>query len=62
MIKNWILKKLNKDNSKIELNLLYKLTRDGDSSSSFHNKCNNKGNTLTLLKTTRGYRSGGFIT
>ena len=62
MIKNWILKKLNKENSKIELNLLYKLTRDGDSSSSFHNKCNNKGNTLTLLKTTRGYRSGGFTT
>ncbi len=38
MINNWILKKLNQENKTIEMNLLYKLTRDGDSSSTFHSK------------------------
>ncbi len=44
------------------MNLLYKLTRDGDSSSTFHSKWNGQGYTLSLIRTTLGYRSGGFTT
>ena len=47
-------------NRKVKMELLYKATRDGDSSSSFHNKCNGKSPTLTLVKTSNGYRCGGF--
>ena len=45
---------------KVKMELLYKATRDGDSSSTFHNKCNGKSPTLTLVKTSNGYRCGGF--
>ena len=45
---------------KVKMTLLYKATRDGDSSSAFHNKCNGKSPTLTLVKTSNGYRCGGF--
>ena len=45
---------------KVKMTLLYKATRDGDSSSTFHNKCNGKSPTLTLVKTSNGYRCGGF--
>ena len=62
MINNWILKKLNQENKTVEMNLLYKLTRDGDSSSTFHSYCNGQGYTLTLIRNTLGYRSGGFTT
>ena len=42
--------------------LLYKATRDGDSSMNFHNKCDNKGATLTLVKTVEGWIFGGYTT
>ena len=45
-------------NRKVKMELLYKATRDGDST--FHNKCNGKSPTLTLVKTSNGYRCGGF--
>ena len=45
---------------KIEMKLLYKLTVHGDSASTFHSNCNSKGYTLTLVRTNKGYRSGGF--
>ena len=44
------------------MTLLYKLTRDGDSASTFHSKCNYQGNTLSLIRNTKGFRCGGFIT
>lgn len=47
-------------NRKVKMTLIYKATRDGDSSSSFHNKCDGRSPTLTLVKTTSGYRCGGF--
>ena len=40
--------------------LLYRATRDGDSSSSFHNKCDNIRGTLTLVKTKIGLKFGGY--
>ena len=55
LICDWI-----SNNRKVKMELLYKATRDGDSSSAFHNKCNGKSPTLTLVKTSNGYRCGGF--
>ena len=60
MVHKWILKRMKSEGKKIEMTLLYKLTNHGDSSSTFHSYCNNKGYTLTLIRNTKGYRCGGF--
>ena len=52
-IKNWI----NPD-IKIQGELLYRLSRDGDQISTFHSLCDNKGPTLTLFNTTEDYIGG----
>ena len=53
LIKNWI----NPD-KKIEGELLYRLSRDGDQISTFHSLCDNKGPTLTLFETKEGNKGG----
>ena len=53
LIKNWI----NPD-KKIEGELLYRLSRDGDQISTFHSLCDNKGATLTLFETKEGNKGG----
>ena len=40
--------------------LLYRASRDGDYSKSFHELCDQKGNTLTLISTQEGWRFGGY--
>ena len=40
--------------------MLYRKTRDGDSYDTFHNLCDNKGKTLTLIKCKEGYIIGGY--
>ena len=60
MVKDWILKTMKSEGKKVDMQLLYKLKTQGDNY--FHNYCNNKGYTLTLIRTTRGYRCGGFTT
>ena len=40
--------------------LLYRATKDGNNASSFHNKCDNISGTLTVLKTSKGMRFGGY--
>ena len=62
MIFNWILTKLKPEKKNIKMTLLYRLTSDGDSASTFHSKCNNKGYTLSLIRSTKGFRFGGFTT
>lgn len=42
------------------INLLYRATEDGDSSDAFFYKCANQGPTLSLIKTKKGRRFGGF--
>ena len=42
------------------MELLYRGTRDGMSADVFHNKCNNKGPTISLFKNERGYIFGGY--
>jgi len=42
------------------IELLYRGTRDGESSNNFHSKCDNQGPTITLCKNDKGYIFGGF--
>ena len=43
-----------------DIELLYRGTRDGMSADVFHNKCNNKGPTISLFKNENGYIFGGY--
>ena len=52
-IKNWI-----NPNVKINGELLYRMSRDGDKISKFHELCDNKGPSLTLFETTDGNKGG----
>jgi hypothetical protein len=40
--------------------LLYKASRDGFEASKFHDKCNNKGTTVSIIRSTGGYIFGGY--
>ena len=42
------------------MELLYRGTRDGMTGDAFHNRCNNKGPTITLIKNEKGYIFGGY--
>ena len=42
------------------MELLYRGTRDGMSPDVFHNKCNNKGPTISIFKNGKGYIFGGY--
>ena len=55
---NWIIEKTNKNNIKFEL--IFKMTEDGYKCIDFYNKCENKGPTLILIKTTKNKIFGGF--
>ena len=47
-------------NRTIIYKLLYRATRDGNSAASFHQKCDNICGTLVVIKTTKGFRFGGY--
>ena len=51
-IKNWCGYK--------KLELLYRSSRDGSTSKAFHDKCDNKGPTITLYRNDKGYIFGGY--
>lgn len=61
LVHRWILKRMKSEGKKVEMTLLYKLKTHGASASTFHSYCNNKGYTLTLIRNTKGYRCGGFL-
>ena len=42
------------------MELLYRGSRDGMSGDAFHNRCNNKGPTISLIKNENGYIFGGY--
>ena len=59
MLKKWI----NETNyEKVNFRLLYRSSKDGKRSKIFHLNCDNRGPTITLVKTTDGKRFGGFTT
>ena len=47
-------------NKKLKMKLLYRVSRDGDSSSTFHQKCDNIKDTVTLVKTKNNLIFGGY--
>ena len=42
------------------MELIYRGTRDGSSSNDFHNKCDNKGETIVLIKNDKDNIFGGY--
>ena len=57
-----ITEKINKENKKIIINLLYKASADGDRASICHEKCDEANNTIVLVETKDGMRFGGYTT
>ena len=55
-----LIKKINKNNKKIIINLLYKASADGDKASIFHEKCDKANNSIVLVETKDKMRFGGF--
>ena len=58
----FIIRKINKLNIKLTLNLLYKATADSDQASVFHEKCDDARSTIVLVETDKGRRFGGYTT
>ena len=56
LLLNWLPKKPNK------VTLLLNSNKDGDSTKTFINKCDGKSPTLAIIKTTNGYKFGGYTT
>ena len=57
-----LIKKINKNNNKLTLNLLYKATADSDKAAAFHAKCDEAKSSIVLVETDKGKRFGGFTT
>jgi len=54
LVKSWL------NNRNFTAELLYRKTIDGSTPKDFHNKCDNKGTTITFIETTKGYKFGGY--
>ena len=59
LIANWI-KKETIQKEKIELELIFRMNENGTKANDFHKYCDNKGPTLTLVKTADNKIFGGF--
>jgi hypothetical protein len=57
-----ITKKINKENKRLIINLIYKASADSDKASVFHEKCDKAKNTIVLVETSDGHRFGGYTT
>ena len=57
---DFILRNIHKNKYKINLNLLYKASSDGDKSSIFHEKCDKAQTTLVLIETINNKKFGGY--
>jgi hypothetical protein len=53
-------RKINKENKKLTLNLLYKATADSDRAAAFHAKCDEAKSSVVLVETDKGKRFGGY--
>jgi len=54
------IKKLNEWTGYKKMKLIYRGTRDGMTNTVFHNKCDNKGESITLIKNEKGNIFGGY--
>ena len=55
-----IVSKINKNNRKIKLDLIYKASTDSDTAESFHYHCNSAKKSIVLIETLNGRRFGGY--
>ena len=55
-----IVNKINKNNRKIKLDLIYKASTDSDTAESFHYHCNSAKKSIVLIETVNGKRFGGY--
>jgi hypothetical protein len=55
LIKGWI-----NPNRDLNFNLLFRMSRDGSNCSDFHRLCDNKGETLIIIKTDKNYKFGAY--
>ena len=55
-----IVNKINRNNSKLKLDLIYKATTDSDRAEAFHYHCNGARNSIVLIETINGKRFGGY--
>ena len=60
LLKDWIQEKNKGKNKSIKAELLYRLSKDGNSYQTFHNNCDNKGPTLTLIYDENENKTGGY--
>ena len=58
----FLTRKMNKNNKKVSLDLLYKASVDGDKAEIFHKKCDTAKSSLVLVKSENGKRFGGYTT
>lgn len=59
LIKSWINSTLD-TKANINLQLIYKKSRDGDTINDFHWACDGQGKTVTIIETKEGLKFGGF--
>ena len=55
-----LIRKINKFNRKIIINLLYKASADSDNAANFHSKCDEAKSSIVLVETDKGKRFGGY--
>ena len=56
----FLTRKICVDNSRVNINLLYKATVDSDKAEVFHEKCDSANSSIVLIETENGRRFGGF--
>ena len=56
LVKSWL------DNKFFIAELLFRKTKDGSEIKNFHEKCDNKGNTIIFIETKKGNKFGGYTT
>ena len=54
LVQSWL------NNRKFKAELLYRKSKNSSTPNDFHNKCDNKGITITFIKTTKGFKFGGY--
>ena len=54
LVKTWL------DNKNFRAKLLFRMTEDGENFKTFHQKCDNKGSTMTIIETENGLIFGGY--
>ena len=51
---------MSEDGVSVDLDLLYRGSRDGWKASDFHDKCDHKGSSITVIRSSDGFIFGGF--